>query len=94
MSWTVSFTRSAKEQLAAIPDKQRQLILAWIGKNLQGCANPRTVDGSKQIKGTESGWRYRVGSYRILAKLLDGELVIEVVRVGHRQGVYNNLPKL
>jgi len=33
-------------------------------------------------------WRYRVGSYRIVARLKDKELVILVVRVGHRREVY------
>lgn len=94
MSWSVVFTKRAAKQLADIPQKQRLLILAWIEKNLQGCINPRAIDGSKQLKGTDSGWRYRVGSYRILARLDDGNLIIEVVRVGHRQGVYGNLPKL
>ena len=39
------------------------------------------------------GWRYRVRSNRILAKIKDEELVVEVVRDKHKQGVYNNLPK-
>ncbi len=94
MSYKVVFTRAAKKQLASIEPRQRKLILAWIGSHLEGTENPREIDGSKQLKGTKSGWRYRVGSYRILAMLLDDELVIEVVRVGHRQGVYNNLPKI
>lgn len=37
---------------------------------------------------------WRVGSYRILGQILDDEIVINIVRVGHRQGVYGNLPKL
>jgi len=94
MAYRVTVTKRAKKQLEDIPAKQRQLVLAWIQKNLVGCENPRLVEGSKQIKGTAAGWRYRVGSYRILARIVDSELVIEVVRVGHRQGVYSNLPDL
>lgn len=94
MAYRVVFTKRSKKQLEDIPAKQRQLILAWIKRNLVDCENPRLIEGSKQIKGTTSGWRYRVGSYRILARLVDDELVIEVVRVGHRQGVYSNLPDM
>lgn len=47
---------------------------------------------------TASGYRFRlalaVGVYRILARIEDGKAVIEVVRVGHRQGVYKNMPRL
>ena len=48
----------------------------------------------KQLQGTDSGWRWRVGVYRILARIEDGKAVIEVVRVGHRQGVYKSMPRL
>lgn len=33
-------------------------------------------------------WRYRVGSYRILAEIQDDKLIVLVVRVGHRSNVY------
>lgn len=94
MAFHVLFSRQAKKQLAAIELKQRRMILAWVGSHLEGCENPRGVDGSKQLKGTKAGWRYRVGSYRILATIQDEELVIDVVRVGHRQDVYSDLPKM
>lgn len=35
-------------------------------------------------------WRYRVGDYRILCRIIDDELLIMVVEIGHRKGVYNN----
>ena len=34
-------------------------------------------------------WRYRVGSYRVLAAIEDDRLVIEAFKVGHRSTVYN-----
>ena len=94
MAFHVQFTSKAKKQLAAIEKRQAKLIICWIEKNLEGCMNPRGIEGSKQIKGSQNGWRYRVGSYRILASIIDEDLIIEVVRVGHRQGVYENLPKM
>ena len=94
MAYHVEFTAKAAKQLARIDRTQAKMIVAWIESHLEGCENPRLVEGSKQIKGTACGWRYRVGSYRILASILDDRLVIEVVRVGHRQGVYENLPDM
>lgn len=35
-------------------------------------------------------WRYRVGDYRILCRIIDDELVIMVVEIGHRKVVYNS----
>lgn len=94
MNWRVEFTGNAAKQLTKIPKKQRLMVTAWIAEHLDGCENPRAIPGSKQLQGTESGWRWRVGSYRVLGRLDDGVLTIEVVRVGHRQGVYKNLPRM
>ncbi|MDR2109310.1 MAG: type II toxin-antitoxin system RelE/ParE family toxin [Coriobacteriales bacterium] len=93
MSWRVRWSTRATKQLLAIDKKQRLLIASWVNQHLEGCANPKTVQGGKPIQGTQNGWRYRVGSYRILVKMEEDELVVKVVRVGHRQGVYGNLPR-
>ena len=33
-------------------------------------------------------WRYRVGDYRVIARIEDGQMVIVVVALGHRREVY------
>lgn len=93
MSLRVGWSKAATKQLLDIPKKQRLMILKWVEDNLVGCANPKAIPGCKQLQGTTRGWRYGVGSYRILASVFENSLLIEVVRVGHRQGVYKNLPK-
>ena len=93
MSYEVEWSRIATKELLSIEKKQRLMILKWVDDNLTSCENPKAIPGSKALKGTKNGWRYRVGSYRILATINEGNLLIEIVRVGHRQGVYKNLPK-
>ncbi|MFR7759644.1 MAG: type II toxin-antitoxin system RelE family toxin, partial [Peptoniphilus grossensis] len=34
-------------------------------------------------------WRYRIGSYRLLAKIDDDKLIIFAIDVGHRRDIYN-----
>ena len=94
MIYRVEWSKAAVKQLLKIPKKQRLLVVSWVKENLDGCVNPRNVANGKQLQGTSSGWRWRVGSYRLLAKIEDEKLVIVVVRVGHRQGAYKNLPKM
>lgn len=94
MSYRVTFSGRAKKELMKLPPQQRQLLLAWINNNLEQCENPRKLQEARPIKGTQCGWRFKVGAYRILASIFDDELIIHVVRVGHRQGVYGHLPKL
>ena len=88
------FSNSALKGVVKIPKKQRLMVLSWINENLNGCANPRAVRGGKQLQGSVSGWRWRVGSYRVVGQIKDDALEIKVVRAAHRQSVYNNLPKI
>lgn len=93
MSYTMEWSRSATKSLLGIEKKQRLMIMQWVQNNLEGCENPKATVGAKAIQGSKAGWRYRVGSYRILASTKEDKLVIDVLRIGHRQGVYKNLPK-
>ena len=48
-----------------------------------------TVRG-KALTGEFSGhWRYRVGDYRLICRIVRGELFVSVVELGHRSSVYD-----
>lgn len=94
MTYRVEWSKAATKQLMKIPKQQRFILMTWIKENLDGCSDPRSVANGKQLQGTDCGWRWRVGSYRILGSIESDKLVISVVRVGHRQGVYHNIPKI
>ena len=93
MSYEVEWSRPATKELLSIEKKQRLMILKWVEENLAGCENPKSIPGSKALRGTGTGWRYRVGSYRILATIDEGKLVIGVFCGGKRRGVHKNLPR-
>ena len=88
MSYHVEFTSAAKRQLKKMDRFDASLVLNWIEKNLEGCADPR-AHGKGLTANRSCEWRYRVGSYRILALIQDDRLVIEVFKVGHRSEVYD-----
>ena len=92
--YSVIWTKRAIKQLLKLPKKQQILIYKWVSDNLEGCKNPNEVKDCKKLEGTKTGWRFRVGTYRLLTTIKDDKLTIEVVRVGHRQDVYANMPKL
>ncbi|MCL2756960.1 MAG: type II toxin-antitoxin system RelE/ParE family toxin [Coriobacteriia bacterium] len=91
MTYHVVWSSAAIKDLKQLDAQTSRLIRAWVSSNLEGCSNPRTIIGGKQLQGHKDGWRYRVGSYRILVTIVDEELLIRVVRAGHRQGVYRNM---
>jgi mRNA interferase RelE/StbE len=39
-------------------------------------------------RGSERIWRLRIGDYRVLYEIQNAELVVLVIRIGHRREVY------
>ena len=51
-------------------------------------SDPRTF--GKTLKGSLGNhWRYRVGDTRVLCDIQDNELLVLVVKLGHRKDVYD-----
>ncbi len=87
MAFRVEYSKAALKQLKKMDRFDARLITSWIGKNLEGCEDPRAY--GKGLTANRSGeWRYRVGNFRILCNIRDEVLVIEVFAVGHRSSVY------
>jgi mRNA interferase RelE/StbE len=82
--YRVSIKRSAVKEIEAIPQKkERQRIMRRIGQ-LADDARPA---GSKKLSGHDR-YRIRQGIYRIVYGIEDKELVVMVVKVGHRRNIY------
>jgi mRNA interferase RelE/StbE len=46
--------------------------------------------GVEKLAGEPNGYRVRVGDYRVLYEIQGDQLVVYVVRIGHRRDVYRN----
>ena len=76
---------SAVKEIEAIPlKKERQKIVERISKLAQ---NPRP-HGCEKLSGQDK-YRLRQGRYRILYAIGDQDLLVWVVKVGHRKDVYS-----
>lgn len=63
-------------------------ILSYLKDKIMTLDDPRSL-GKPLTGGLSELWRYRVGDYRILAKIEDYQFLILVVHVGHRKNVYD-----
>lgn len=82
----VSITKTAKKSLEKLDITIQKRILDFLSE-LEILDNPR-IKG-KSLKGNlKEYWRYRVGDYRILSKIIDDELIILVIDIGHRKDIY------
>lgn len=87
MTYKVRYKKQVQKQLLKMDKKQASIIVGWIRKNLEGTENPRQF--GKGLVGNHRGeWRYRIGNYRILANIIDQQVVIEILEIGHRSVIY------
>ena len=74
---------SVRKDLRGIPKDTLRRILGTI----EGLATEPRPPGCKKLTSTNL-YRLRAGSYRIVYEINDAEVVVIVVKVGHRKGVY------
>lgn len=87
MKYKVDYLPRAVKALEKLDKFTRRIILDWIEKNLVDCENPR-IHGKPLTADRVGQWRYRIGDYRVIAKIEDDRLIILVIAIGHRREIY------
>lgn len=82
MSYTILYEKPALKFIKKQPKEQQRRILEAIH------ALPDHGD-IKQMKGHSDLLRLRVGSYRIIYSVDNGQLIIHIIDVGNRGQIYN-----
>ena len=82
-SYSVRIKKSAEKELRGLPKKNLKQISSRIRAL---AANPRPV-GCEKSSGRD-WYRVRQGDYRIVYVIDDDELLVEIVKIGHRKEVY------
>jgi len=68
-------------------DRQAARIVKTLEERIAPLDDPRTIDNA--LVGEHEGyWRWRIGDYRVVARVEDERITVLVVRVAHRQEVY------
>lgn len=83
---TVEYSENARKQLKKLDNSIKKRILDYMDE-VAMLEDPRSK--GKILVGNLLGfWRYRVGDYRVLCKIIDEKLLIVVVEIGHRKEIY------
>jgi len=86
-TFNLVYDSTALKQLKKLDKQISKRIIDWLAERLKNRENPRLWGSA--LKG-ELGeyWRYRVGDYRVLCKILDNELIVLILEIEHRKNVY------
>ena len=81
--YRVVFRKSVAQDLRPIPNRDLRKILATI----ESLSEEPQPSGSEKLSGQDR-YRIRQGNYRIIYEINDREVIVVVVKVGHRKDVY------
>ncbi len=88
MAWRIEFEAAAVKELAKLDKAAAKRITSFLRERVLSLDDPRSI--GEALKGPRLGefWKYRVGDYRIICRIEDGQLLVLVVRIGNRREVY------
>ena len=82
--YRITFARSARRELEVLDDAIVRRVFPAIESP---ASNPRP-SGCLKLRGSNTVWRIRVGSYRVIYSIHDEEKVVDIVAVRHRSIAY------
>ena len=85
VKYKILIKKSAAKELENIPRRDLKKII----DRIQSLANNPRPPGSQKLSQSEL-YRIRQGNYRIVYEIKDKELIIHVVKVGHRREIYRS----
>ena len=88
MVWAIEFDEAAKKELAKLDPQVARRLLDFLTQRVISLKDPRSF--GQALKGSKLGdfWKYRVGDFRIIAKIQDQKMIILVLRIGNRREIY------
>ena len=92
MAWRIEFDAGALKELRGLDKQVARRITRFLRERLGVMDDPRGLGaplrGSGSPPGSVALWRYRVGDWRIVARIEDEVLRVLVLRIAHRREVY------
>ena len=82
--YSVVFARSARKELQNLDPQVARRVLKQIEALV---TNPRP-SGVVKLEGATDLWRIRVGEWRVVYRVSDRELLVDVIAVRHRSAAY------
>jgi mRNA interferase RelE/StbE len=88
MTWRTITARPWRKSLVKLDKQVARRLTQFLRERIAVLDDPRST--GKALTGAIFGsyWRYRVGDYRLICDIQDGELCVLVIEIGNRKEVY------
>jgi mRNA interferase RelE/StbE len=87
LAWAIEFLPEAAKELRKLDRTAAARIVTTLEERIAVFDDPRTL--GSVLTGDHAGfWRWRIGDYRVVARIEDERITVLVVRVAHRREVY------
>jgi mRNA interferase RelE/StbE len=87
LAWRIEFVPSAAKELKKLGKTEAARIVGTLETRIAARDDPRELGSA--LAGDLGGlWRWRIGDYRVVARIENERITILVVRVAHRREVY------
>ena len=83
-SYRIQWKQTAQKELRNL----RKTSIAKILQAVEMLAVNPYPSGSRKLRGAQHTFRIRVATYRVVYTVASANLVIEIIRVGHRKEIY------
>ena len=82
--YTITFARSARKELEALPSS----IVSKIFPKIEALAREPRPQGCRKLQGEANLWRIRIGEYRVVYTIYDADRLVDIIAVRHRREAY------
>ncbi|MDD5268104.1 MAG: type II toxin-antitoxin system RelE/ParE family toxin [Methylococcales bacterium] len=82
--YSVDFKKSAKKSLLSLPKP----VIQNISRLIDALSENPYPAGHKKLSGSEHTYRIRCGDYRVVYSVFNTQLIIQILKIGHRKDIY------
>jgi mRNA interferase RelE/StbE len=88
VGWKIKYTEIAAKQMKKLDKAVSKKIDKYLNERIATLSDPSAL--GKPLGHDKSGlWRYRLENYRIICEIQEDQVVVLVLRIGHRKEVYH-----
>jgi mRNA interferase RelE/StbE len=84
MPYSIVFSEEASQQFSKLPSS----IKRKVAEKIDALAETPIPYNAKKMKGYDTLYRIRFSEWRVVYDVQETEILVEVLRIGHRKDVY------